>query len=160
MRNNSTELMSNPFGFMRSIVDDPFFKDMNTFGPIEPFRPAVGFTTDVMKTDITETESAYEYVVDMPGFNKEDIKISVERGTLIISAETSTEKTTDDTTENTERTVNKPILRERVFGKSVRQYGIPESIDTEKIEATHTNGVLKVVLPKQTVDEKKYITIN
>lgn len=159
MRNNSTELMSNPFGFMRSIVDDPFFKGMNTFGPIEPFGPA-SFTTDVMKTDITETDSAYRYEVEMPGFNKEDIKISVENGALCISAETSTEKTTDNTSENTESAVNKPILRERTFGKLVRQYGIPESIDTERIEATYTNGVLQVILPKQKVDEKKYITIN
>ncbi|MCL2020246.1 MAG: Hsp20/alpha crystallin family protein [Oscillospiraceae bacterium] len=91
------------------------------------------------KTDIREENGIYFLEAEMPGFNKEDIKIDIEDGKMCLSAERKTESETQK---------GNYIRRERSYGTFKRSFNI-ESIDADKIEAEYKNGVLMVSMPKK-----------
>ena len=62
---------------------DPF--DMMDDFFDHPFRSFGGNT--LMRTDVTETDQAYELAIDLPGYKKENIHISLKDGTLTVSAD-------------------------------------------------------------------------
>ena len=70
---------------MPRIFDDDFFRD-------DFFRGKDKMQNQIMKTDIQEDEHAYTLDIDLPGYNKEDIKIDVTNGYLNISAKTNHEE--------------------------------------------------------------------
>ncbi|WP_108822385.1 Hsp20/alpha crystallin family protein [Dysgonomonas sp. Marseille-P4361] len=100
------------------------------------------FEGDLPATNVTETDKAFNIEVSIPGFNKEDIKIAIEKNILNISAHTEVE--------NEEKGENEKILR-REFKKSSfeRIFTIPDNIDTENIEAAQKDGILSISLPKK-----------
>ena len=104
-----------------------------------------------MKMDIYEKDNKYVVEVDVPGYKKEDIKISCENGYLTISAEKKKE----------EKDNKKYIHRERSFvGRETRQVYVGD-IDEESIKAEFKDGILVVTLNKEEKKpEKKYIEIN
>lgn len=120
---------------------------------IDPFFSEEG--SKVMKTDIKEKDNEYLLAVDLPGYNKEDIKISVEDGYLNIHAKTNTEK--EDKEEG------KFVRKERYYGECSRSFYIGNNITDEEIKATFKNGTLKLTIPKKDekkeLPEKKYIQI-
>ena len=99
-----------------------------------------GFTRSV---NIREGEFAYHVDVDLPGVKKEDIKVDVKDGQLILTGERNFKE------EVKEEDYYKV---ETSFGKFSRTFTLPENIDIENIDASCENGVLEVVLPK--VEEK------
>ena len=70
---------------MPRIFDDDFFRD-------DFFRGKDKMHNQIMKTDIQEDDHAYTLDIDLPGYNKEDIKIDVTNGYLTISAKTNHEE--------------------------------------------------------------------
>ena len=91
--------------------------------------------------------------MDIPGYDKKDISIECEDGILTITAEKSNEV-------NEENSDKKYIRRERVYGKITRSFNFAD-IDEENIRAEFNNGILKVVIPKETQQEtKRIIEIN
>ena len=120
---------------------DDFFDD---FVPV-PRVPKMD-----MKCDIYEKGDRIHIDLDVPGYNKEDIKINVEEGTLTIEA--TTNKETNDEEKNY-------IHRERITGSFKRQFNIG-NIDEDQINAKFHNGVLKISFPKEEKKEtKKFIEI-
>lgn len=109
----------------------------------------------IMKTDIKEHENNYSIVVDLPGYNKEDIKVSVEDGYLTIHATMNSE--------NEEKEKGKFVRRERYFGECSRSFYVGDDITTEDIKANYKNGSLKLEVPKKEVrkeiPEKTYVEI-
>ena len=108
-----------------------------------------------MKTDIKEHENNYELIVDLPGFSKDNINISIENGYLEISA-----KTTSDKEENEK---GKYLRRERFEGEYRRSFYIGDNITEEEIKASFKNGILKISVPKVKENpkaNKKYIEID
>ena len=108
-----------------------------------------------MKTDIKEHENNYELIVDLPGFSKDNINISIENGYLEISA-----KTTSDKEENEK---GKYLRRERFEGEYKRSFYIGDNITEEEIKASFKNGILKINVPKVKENpkaNKKYIEID
>ena len=100
-----------------------------------------------------EGEFAYHIEVDLPGVKKEDISVSVEDNTLIISGERAYKE------ELKEENYYKVESR---FGKFSRTFTLPEEADVEQIHAESTDGVLEVVVPKlesAKVDKVKKIEI-
>lgn len=89
-------------------------------------------------TEIQEQENKYLMFIDMPGLNREDIKIEVHENTLSIQAQRKRDKFT------------------RSFQHS---FYLPKTVDTDKIEARYENGVLKLQLAKIPVPEPKKIDI-
>lgn len=109
----------------------------------------------IMKTDIKEHENNYSIVVDLPGYIKEDIKVSVEDGYLTIHATMNSE--------NEEKEKGKFVRRERYFGECSRSFYVGDDITTEDIKASYKNGSLKLEVPKKEVrkeiPEKTYVEI-
>lgn len=102
------------------------------------------FTTPTVpgfKTDIKDEGEKYVLEAEMPGFEKEDIKLDLDGDRLVISAEhtMSDEKKDDD---------GKYIRRERTFGSYSRSFDV-SAIDTDKIAAEYKNGILMLDMPKK-----------
>lgn len=96
-----------------------------------------------MNCDIYEKEGKYNVVLDVPGFNKKDIKIDVENGYLTVKAYHKEENDEKD---------KHYIKRERVYGSFKRQFYIGD-VDSEEIKAEFKDGTLRIVVPK--VEENK-----
>ncbi|MDD4070091.1 MAG: Hsp20/alpha crystallin family protein [Candidatus Izemoplasmatales bacterium] len=123
---------------------DDFFDDF--------FQPTTKYSSGSMKTDILELEKEYELQIDVPGFDKEDIKISLDNGYLTVEA----------IKEKTEEKKDAHYLkRERFLGTCARSFYVGEEIAETDIKAEYDKGTLKVFVPKEgtNVKEKKYIAI-
>lgn len=99
-----------------------------------------------MKTNIVESEDKYTLEVELPGYSKEDMSISLDDGYLSISATKKSEKEDSNTY----------VLKERYEGTISRTYYVGD-IDKETIEASYVDGMLKVELPKNKKEETKKI---
>jgi len=89
--------------------------------------------------DIRETDEAILVQAELPGIEKKDVRLEVKDRTLTISGERKYEK--DVKEENVHRI-------ERSYGRFVRSFSLPNNVDTTRVDATMTNGVLEVKLPK------------
>ena len=108
----------------------------------------------IMRTDIKETEDQYVLSVELPGFNKEDVKLHLKDGYLNISASTQNE--------NEEKEEGKFLRRERYTGSMTRSFYVGEDLTEEDVKAKFGNGVLTLSLPKEApkkIEEPKYISI-
>ena len=112
--------------------------------------------SNLMKTDIRETDNSFILDIDLPGYKKEDIKVDVTDGYLTINAKTSTE--------NNEEEKGKFVRRERFMGEVSRSFYVGEDVETENIKAAFKNGTLCLEIPKvdseSSKPEKKYIEIS
>lgn len=95
-------------------------------------------------TDISEDNDNYYLNLDVPGVDKNDVKISYSNGNLVIKGERKDEK-------ETKKSEYHRI--ERSFGKFFRSFTLPEKIKEDKIEAKFKDGALSIVIPK--ADEVK-----
>ena len=130
-------------------MDDFMFPTVYRTNEKKPEQPMF------MRTDVKELENGYELSIDLPGYRKEDVKLSLKKGYLTVSAETT--KNNDEKDEN-----GKYIRRERYTGSMQRSFYVGERISEEDIKAKFENGILMINVPKQEpkkVEEKKYITI-
>jgi len=94
--------------------------------------------------NIIEGNQDFKVEVAAPGLYKEDFKVHVEKNILEISAGVKDEKLSE----------NKKYLRKEFnYSEFKRTFSLPSSVDVEKINATHKNGVLTVEIPKR--DEAK-----
>jgi len=98
---------------------------------LSAFNPAV---------DIVEEDQAYQVHVELPGLNKEDIKLNIKDNYLSISGEKKRESKVEE--KNYQRT-------ERIFGSFQRNFRLSDSVEADKIEAEFKDGVLNVVIPKK-----------
>ena len=108
----------------------------------------------VMKTDIKEHKDKYSIMIDLPGYNKDDIKISIEDGYLTVSA------TINKNEEEKEH--GKFVRRERYFGECSRSFYVGEDFEVDDIKASFKNGTLNLEIPKKEpkqVTDKKYVQI-
>ena len=127
--------------------EDNFFHDLFNF-PYE-FRHS-----DLMKTDVFESDTDYILNIDLPGYNKEDISITLEDGYLLVEAKKETK--VDEKDKN-----GRYLRRERYMGNCSRSYYIGE-IDEKSIKANFDKGVLTLSYPKeeiQKIEAKKHISI-
>ncbi|MBR3343630.1 MAG: Hsp20/alpha crystallin family protein [Solobacterium sp.] len=112
-------------------------------------------TATVMRTDIREKDGNYLLDIDLPGYKKEDIKISLYNGNLTIQAEHNDSKEEKDAKGNV-------IRQERYSGTCSRTFYVGESIRESDIRAGYENGILTLQIPteqKKEAEEKKYIDI-
>lgn len=104
-----------------------------------------------MNCDIYEKEGKCNIVVEAPGFDKKDIKMSLDNGYLTIEA-TREEKNDDEDKHY--------IRKERFYGSYKRSFYVGD-INSEDITAEFKDGILHIVVPKEEEKNgKKYIDIN
>lgn len=109
----------------------------------------------MMKTDVKETENGYMVDMDLPGFKKEEIKLSLENGYLTVSASKGLDKE-----EKNEQ--DKYVRRERYAGSMSRSFYVGDHVTENDIHPKYENGILSFCLPKEekrAVPEKRYISI-
>ena len=104
------------------------------------------FDSDMMKTltvpsvNVSETGNEYKLTMAAPGLKKEDFNIDIDGGIVTISAETKTEK------EEKDEKFNRKEYSYKTFSRS---FTLPETVNSEKIDAVYENGELKLMLPKR-----------
>jgi HSP20 family protein len=100
--------------------------------------------------DIIEGENDYNIHVELPGVEKKDVKITVQDDVLIIKGEKKMES--EKKGENYQRI-------ERCYGTFQRSFTLPNSIASDKIDATYNNGILTISLPKMEEVKPKEIDV-
>ena len=151
-------LMPSIFGedmFDDFMKDFPFFDDRSMKRAERKLYGHNG--RNLMKTDIREDEAGYELEIDLPGFSKDEIKVSLEAGTLTISASKGLDQDVQ------EEKTGKYIRRERYAGACERSFYVGEEVNEEDIRGEFKHGILKLFVPKKeakpAVEEKRYIAI-
>lgn len=126
---------------------DDMFDDM--------FRAPTMGNNQLMKTDIHEKDGKYILEVEVPGYKKEDVKISLYNGNLTVSVE---HKESNDEKDSKGRV----IRQERFNGSCSRTFYVSDAIRDTDIHASFDNGILRIELPteaKKEEETKKYIDI-
>ena len=119
--------------YMSDLFDDDFFPVLNTRSSS---MPAV---------NIREDEKKFTLELAVPGIDKKDLKIDVDKDLLTISSESK--KETEENTEGYKR-------KEFNFTSFCRSFQLPDNVNKEKIEASYKDGILNITLPKY--DEEKH----
>ena len=137
-------LMPSIFG--ENLFDDwfdfPTFRDMQNID-----RKLYGkHAAQEMKTDVHEHEDHYVVDMDLPGFKKDDINLTLENGTLTVTA-------TKGMTEEEKNEKGKLIRQERFAGTMQRSFYVGDVLTENDISAKFENGVLSLNIPKK--DERK-----
>lgn len=127
---------------------DPFF---DGFFGFPTFKDEFKQLERVMKTDVSEDANGYNLEIEMPGFDKKDIKLDINNGYLSIEARQSNENNEKDKKGNY-------IRRERHYGTCARSFYVGD-VKEEEITAKLDRGILHVYVPKQSKPEKKHIEI-
>ena len=142
---------------MPSIFGENLFNDdWMDFGFPEVDKALYGkHASNVMKTDVKETDTGYEVDIDLPGFKKDEITVDLENGYLTISAAKGLDKDEEDKK-------GKYIRKERYAGTMQRSFYVGDAITHEDIKAKFENGILSLTIPKKdakAVEAKKSIAI-
>jgi len=120
---------------LESLMDD-FFEQGLGLGLFKTFKsPSI---------DIYEKDKKIIVKADLPGINKNDIKLHLDRDILTIFGETKREKETKS---------EKHYYSERSFGKIQRSIRLPEGVKQKDIKASYKDGVLEIEMPKGEVQE-------
>ena len=130
------------FGLRREI--DRLFE--NTFA-----RGQAGRSEWSPAVDIHETDQELTFEVELPGVKLEDVEVTAEDGILMIHGQRSAERMAGDE--------GRYHLVERNYGSFMRQFQLPQGVDTEKIEADVEFGMLLVHIPKGALPQPKSIQI-
>ena len=111
---------------------------------------------NVMKTDIKESDEGYKLMIDLPGFTKDEVQVTLNDGYLTISAEKGLDK------DEQEKETGRYIRRERYSGACSRSFYVGEAVTEEDIKANFQHGILTLNVPKKdakAVNAKKTIAI-
>ena len=120
--------------------DTPFFRSFDDKTESRSWNPAV---------EVFESEGELNFSIEVPGLDKEDLKIGVENDHLTISGEKKVESEEG----------KQYFRRERLYGKFSRTFRLPDTVDTERIKANLTNGVLRISMPRKEEAKPKQIEV-
>ena len=144
-----------PSIFNTNLFDDffdfPFYDDTKAEKKLYGHHAA-----NLMKTDIQEHDDGYTLEMDLPGFKKDEIKVSLDNGYMTVSAAKGLDK------DEQEKKSGKYIRRERYAGACERSFYVGENVTEADIKGEFKHGILKLLVPKKdkpAVEEKKYIAI-
>ncbi|PKP19025.1 MAG: heat-shock protein Hsp20 [Bacteroidetes bacterium HGW-Bacteroidetes-21] len=123
--------------FIGDIFNDDFMNEFIKEPARRNFVPAV---------NIAETKDDFRIEVAAPGIQKDDFKIDIENNVLTISSEKKQEQ---------EEKSDKFLRREFSYASFKRSFALPQMVETEKISASHKDGILHVVIPKREEAKEK-----
>lgn len=101
--------------------------------------------------NLVETDDAYEVTLEIPGFDRDDLEVTVDQGVLTLGGR----RTADHDQEG-----RNYHLRERATGQFRRAFSLPNSVNAEDVSATYDRGVLRVHLPKQPEAKTRKIEVD
>ena len=132
------------FGSLQREIDRLFDDFTHGFGGQGNLLPSM---------DVTESDKEIEIAADLPGLERKDVDISIEDNVLTIRGEKKIEREEKDEKNKNYR------LAERSYGVFYRVLELPNGIDPSKVQASMSNGVLKIKIPKPTRSEAKKIEV-
>ena len=135
-----------PFNDLIDPFSDDFFKGFS----LRPIYRASDEPPQI-KLDVKEDDKAYVVKAEIPGVNKEDIKVAIEGNQVSVSAEIKKEKE--------EKQGAKVIRSERFYGNTFRSFSLGESVDEAGSSAKYENGILELTLPKKPGNKSKLLKI-
>jgi HSP20 family protein len=96
----------------------------------------------LIRADVVEHDRDYVIKAEIPGVQKDDIKVSIDGSRVSISAEIRQEGMTGDGADN--------LLRsERFYGQQYRSFTLPQEVDETAAQARYADGILELSLPKK-----------
>ena len=104
---------------------------------------------NIMKTDVKDSGDHYDVAIDLPGFKKDEISVSVDNGYLTVSAEKGQEK------EEKEEKNGRYIRRERCAGSVSRSYYVGSAVKPEDVKAKFEDGILALQVAKKEEKEEE-----
>jgi HSP20 family protein len=122
--------------------NDFFYPAENIFRQADYWNPA---------TDVYENDDAYVIKVELPGLDKDHVHVDLKENILTIKGERS---------EESEMKGEKVYQQERFQGKFQRAFELPAKVESDKIEAEFTAGLLKIKIPKSKEEKPRQITIH
>ena len=129
---------ANVFGSLQREIDRLF--DDFTRGSMGMLGPQA--QTNLMPSiDVTETDKEIEITAELPGLERKDVEITLEDDVLTIRGEKKVETRQDDKSKNFH-------VAERSYGVFFRAIQLPAGVDPSRIQATMSNGVLKITIPR------------
>ena len=151
-------LMPSIFG---EILFDDFFNDFPFYNDRDmkkAERKLYGHRAkNLMKTDIKEKGDSYILEMDLPGFKKDEIQVSLENGYLTVQAARGVDK------DEQEKKTGRYIRQERYAGACERSFYVGDDLTQDDIKGEFHHGVLKLTIPKKeakpAVEQSKYISI-
>ena len=102
------------------------------------------------RVDVHEDEQGYTFHVDVPGMHKENFQVDFHEGTLTVSGERRQEEKAEGAN---------AIRVERSYGAFYRSFALPKAVEHDAIEATYTDGVLTVRVPKAEESKPRRIAV-
>ena len=135
-----------PSIFGENMFDEMFDRAFDMDGMFGGRNPLYGkHAKNLMKTDVRETDGTYELDVDLPGFQKDDIQVELDDGYLTISAQKGLDKDEKDDQ-------GRYIRQERYAGAMSRSFYVGDAVSPEDMKAKYEGGVLRISVPKTTVE--------
>lgn len=119
--------------YLQTRTGEEVFDAFNDFFRPMFYEENAGF----MRTDIREKEGCYELSVELPGFEKNEIKISLENGYLTVSAKRSEKESEEG-----------KYLRKECHMSCQRSYYVGDDVEQENIKAKYEQGMLTLTVPK------------
>lgn len=101
--------------------------------------------------DVYETENELVIKADLPDISEKDLDVRVENNMLTVRGERKFEQQVKE---------DSYLRMERAYGSFSRSFSLPNTVDTEAIQADYKNGVLTVTLPKRAESKPKQVKIN
>lgn len=132
---------------MLSLMTNDFFDKFDK--SVESFMKRNSFPASILKnmrTDIAASDAAYTVTVDVPGYKKENISISIDDSLLVVAVEKKDEKETKD---------HNMIAQERCEGRCERYIRLGEDADIDYISAKVEDGVLTITIPRKETPKKE-----
>jgi HSP20 family protein len=136
------------FGSLQREVDRLFDEFARGFGTL----PGPSNGNFMPSMDINETDKEFVITAELPGLERKDVEISLEDNVLTIRGEKKTETSPNDKNKSAH-------VSERSYGVFYRVFEFPVSVDPKSVQATMSNGVLKITIPKPAPTQSKKIEI-
>ena len=116
--------------------------------------PAAGGSANnlIPRIEVSENEKEIRITAEMPGLERGDVEITLEGNMLTLRGENQREREKDDKNQNVH-------VSERSYGVFVRTIELPQGIDPESVQATMSNGVLTITVPKPERTQSKKIDV-
>lgn len=128
-------------------MDDMFNRFM-----MRPFLRERAEAGPQIRMDVREADDRYLVNAEIPGANKDDIRVTVEGNRVSISAEVKQEKE--------DKEGERVIRCERSYGMASRSFTLAEEIDQNQVQARYNNGLLELTLPKKPGSPRREISIS
>lgn len=100
--------------------------------------------------DIRESDEGYTLEAEVPGINPKDIEVTLDKGVLTLAGERKDASANDDGSQR---------HGERIYGRFVRRFSLPDSADADDVQATAENGVLRLIISKKAASQPRRIAV-